>query len=154
MYCGRFGSSAEDARLTPVFIGYPDLVRGYDYNSFDPLECGNTTDGSCPVFDRLLGSRMIVGNAELRFPPWGAFGGSSFYGPIPLEVALFADAGAAWTRQRPLRLTGVNRDLVRSVGVAARINVLGFAVAEVDYAHPLDRPMRGWLWQFNFSPGF
>jgi hypothetical protein len=51
-------------------------------------------------------------------------------------------------------LTGVNRDLVRSVGVAARINVLGFAVAEVDYVHPLDRPVRGWLWQFNFSPGF
>jgi hypothetical protein len=35
-----------------------------------------------------------------------------------------------------------------------RINVLGFAVAEIDYVRPLDRPGRGWLWQFNLRPGF
>ena len=137
-----------------MFIGYPDLVRGYDYSSFDPAECGNTTDGSCPVFDKLVGSRMIVGNAELRFPPWGAFGGSNFYGPLPLELALFMDASAAWGKSTPLRLTGPNSDLVRSVGVAARVNILGFAVAEIDYVHPFDRPMKGWMWQFNIRPGF
>jgi hypothetical protein len=35
-----------------------------------------------------------------------------------------------------------------------RINLLGFAVAEIDYVRPLDRPGRGWLWQFNLRPGF
>jgi Tol biopolymer transport system component len=154
MYYGRYGRSAEDPLLTPVFIGYPDLVRGYDYNSFDPTECGTTTDGSCPVFDKLVGSRMLVGNAELRFPPWGAFGGGNFYGPLPLELALFADAGAAWGRSTRLRLTGANSELVRSVGAAARINVLGFAVAEIDYVRPLDRPLKGWMWEFNLRPGF
>jgi len=154
IYYGRFGRSAEDPLLTSVFIGYPDLVRGYDYNSFDAAECGNTTDGSCPVFDKLVGSRMIVGNVELRFPPWGAFGGSNFYGPLPLELAVFMDAGAACGRSTPLRLTGPNSDLVRSAGIAARVNVLGFAVAEVDYVRPLDRPLRGWMWQFNLRPGF
>jgi Tol biopolymer transport system component len=154
MYYGRFGRSAEDPLLTPVFIGYQDLVRGYDYYSFNAAECGVTSNGSCPVFDKLLGSRMIVGNAELRFPPWGAFGGGNFYGPLPLELALFADAGAAWTKTTPLRLTGANSDLVRSVGVAARVNILGFAVAEIDYVRPLDRPLKGWFWQFNLRPGF
>ncbi|HYT73641.1 MAG TPA: BamA/TamA family outer membrane protein [Vicinamibacterales bacterium] len=154
MYYGRYGRSAEDPLLTPVFIGYPDLVRGYDYNSFDPRECGTTTDGSCPVFDKLIGSRMLVGNAELRFPPWGALGGSNFYGPLPLELALFADAGAAWGRSTRLHVTGTNSDLVRSVGAAARINVLGFAVAEIDYVRPLDRPLKGWMWQFNLRLGF
>lgn len=154
MYYGRYGRSAADPSLYPVFIGYPDYVRGYDYYSFSPAECGNAPNGSCPVFDKLLGSRMIVGNAELRFPPWGAFGGSNFYGPLPVELAVFADAGAAWSRSAPLRLTGSNSDLVRSVGVAARVNVLGFAVAEIDYVKPLDRPLKGWFWEFNFAPGF
>ncbi len=154
MYYGRFGRSAEDPILSPVFIGYPDLVRGYDYNSFEAQECGVAINGRCAVIDQLIGSRMLVMNAELRFPLWGAFGGSNFYGPLPIELAVFGDAGAAWDRSRSLHLTGSERNLVRSVGAAARINLMGFAVAEIDYVRPLDRPQRGWLWQFNFRPGF
>ena len=154
MYYGRYGRSAEEPLLFPVFIGYPDLVRGYDYGSFDSSECAVTADGSCPVIDRLIGSRMLVANAELRFPPWGAFGGSNFYGPLPVELAVFGDVGAAWTKDRALKFTGPNRDFVRSVGAAARINLLGYAVAEIDYVRPLDRPGRGWMWEFNLRPGF
>ena len=154
MYYGRYGRSAEDPLLFPVFIGYPDLVRGYDYGSFDSSECAVTADGSCPVIDRLIGSRMLVANAEVRFPPWGAFGGSNFYGPLPVELAVFGDVGAAWTKDRALKFTGPNRDFVRSVGAAARINLLGYAVAEIDYVRPLDRPGRGWMWEFNLRPGF
>ena len=49
---------------------------------------------------------------------------------------------------------GIDRKWVRSVGAAARVNLMGFAVAEIDYVRPLDRPGRGWMWQFNLSPGF
>ena len=35
-----------------------------------------------------------------------------------------------------------------------RVRLFGFAVAEINYVQPLDRRGRGWLWQFNFSPGF
>ncbi len=151
---GRFGRDAENSLLTPVFLGYPDLVRGYDYGSFEASECGAAINGSCPVIDRLIGSRMVVANAELRFPPWGAFGGSNFYGPLPVELAVFGDMGAAWTKDQPLKLTGPDHQLVRSVGVAARVNLLGFAVAQIDYVRPLDRPGRGWMWQFSLRPGF
>jgi outer membrane protein assembly factor BamA len=154
MYYGRFGRNAESSLLTPMFIGYPELIRGYDYGSFRADECGVTADGSCPVFDRLLGSRMVVANAELRFPLWAAFGGDNFYGPLPIEVGVFADAGAAWGRGGSLRVRGDNRNLVSSVGALARINLLGFAIAEIDYVRPLDRPGRGWLWAFNLRPGF
>jgi outer membrane protein assembly factor BamA len=154
MYYGRYGRSAESSLLTPVFLGYPDLVRGYDYGSFRSDECGNRLDGTCAVFDRLSGSRIVVANAELRFPLWRAFGGSTYYGPLPIEVGVFADAGAAWDSARKLHLTGADRNLVRSVGAVARVNLLGFAVAEIDYARPLDRPGRGWLWQFSLRPGF
>jgi len=30
LHYGRYGADAEDARLTPLFIGYQGLVRGYD----------------------------------------------------------------------------------------------------------------------------
>ncbi|MCA1558825.1 MAG: BamA/TamA family outer membrane protein [Acidobacteria bacterium] len=154
LYYGRFGSSAEDGRLPTLFLGYPGLVRGYDSGSFESSECGVQTDGSCPAFDRLIGSRVGVANAELRFPLWGAFGGDRFYGPIPVEMALFADAGIAWGRNSRPGFAGGDREPVFSAGIAARINVLGFAVAEIDYVRPLDRPGRGWLWQFNLRPGF
>jgi outer membrane protein assembly factor BamA len=154
LYYGRYGGGAESNLLTPVFIGYSDLVRGYDYGSFTAAECGNTPDGSCPAFDRLIGSRMLVANAELRFPPWGAFGGSNFYGPLPVELGIFADAGAAWTRDTSIHLNGPDQNLVKSWGAVARVNVFGFAVAEIDYVRPLDRLGRGWMWQFNLRPGF
>jgi Tol biopolymer transport system component len=154
MYYGRYGRSAESSLLTPVFLGYPDLVRGYDYGSFRSDECGNTLNGTCAVFDRLSGSRMLVGNAELRFPLWRALGGSTYYGPLPVEVGVFGDAGAAWDSTRKLHLTGPDRNLVRSVGAVMRVNLYGFAVAELNYAHPLDRPGRGWLWQFSLRPGY
>ena len=66
------------------------------------MRCG--VDGSCPAFDRLIGSRVAVANAELRFPMWGAFGGNQFYGPLPIEAAVFTDAGVAWGRSDRARL--------------------------------------------------
>jgi outer membrane protein assembly factor BamA len=137
-----------------VFVGYPELVRGYDSGSFEASECGATTDGSCPVFDRLVGSRMVVGNVELRAPLWGAFGGNGFYGPLPIEIGVFADAGAAWRQGGSLDVSGADRNLVRSVGALVRVNLMGFAIGQLDYARPLDRPGRGWIWQFTLRPGF
>jgi Tol biopolymer transport system component len=154
MYYGRFGRSAESDLLPALFLGYPGLVRGYDEGSFEQGECGITTDGSCPVFDRLIGSRVAIANAELRFPIWGAFGGDQFYGPLPLEAAFFADGGIAWGQSPRTGFRGGDHQPVFSVGAALRVNVLGFLVAEIDYVRPLDRPNRGWLWQFQFRPGF
>ena len=154
MYFGRFGQDAENGRLRALFLGDPWLVRGYDSGSFENGECGNQPDGSCPVFDRLVGSRIAVANAELRFPLWGAFGGDQFYGPIPVELAIFGDGGVAWGRSERLGFAEGDNQPVFSAGVAARINLFGYAVAEIDYVRPLDRPGRGWLWQFNLLPGF
>jgi hypothetical protein len=154
LYYGRYGQNAEDERLPTLYLGYPGLVRGYDPGSFQAGECGSQLDGSCPAFDRLIGSKLAIANAELRFPLWGAFGGDRFYGPIPVELAVFTDAGVAWGRTSRLAFTGGDRKPVSSAGAAARINILGFAVAEIDYVRPLDRPGRGWIWQFNLMPGF
>jgi Tol biopolymer transport system component len=154
VHYGRYGSGGEDPRLPPLFLGYTTLVRGYDVDSFEPGECGIVEEG-CPVFDQLIGSRMLVANVELRVPPFGLGRGRNYYGAVPIELALFVDAGLAWTEDdRPSFVAGGSRDWVRSAGIALRANLFGFAIVEVDYVRPLDRPGRGWLWQFGFAPAF
>ena len=154
LYYARYGSDAENQLLPTLYLGYPGLVRGYDSNSFESGECGVSLTGSCPVFDRLLGSRVAIANAELRFPLWSALGGKNFYGPLPIEMAFFADTGVAWGQSTSVLYGGAVKEPVSSAGVAMRANLFGFAVAEIDYVRPLDRPNRGWLWQFNLMPGF
>lgn len=110
-------------------------------------------DRHVPTFDRMVGSRMLMGNFEFRVPLLRPFGVSDkMYGPLPVEVALFTDAGAAWSHgQRPF---SSERKPVRSTGITLRTNLLGFAVAQIDYAHPFDRQGRGWAWGFSLIPGF
>jgi Tol biopolymer transport system component len=156
MHYGRYGSGAEDGRLLPLFIGYSELVRGYDIGSFDSTECTRTSSGSCVEFDRLLGSRMLVTNLEFRFPllrPFGVSGGR-MYGPIPVEVGLFADGGVAWTATDRPTFFGGGRKPVSSAGVTFRINLFNFAIAQVDMAHPFQRPGRTLVWGFSLTPGF
>ncbi|MCA1584802.1 MAG: BamA/TamA family outer membrane protein, partial [Acidobacteria bacterium] len=154
LHFGRYGQDAEDVRLRSSYLGYPELVRGYEVGSFSVNECQPGPAGACQVFDQLIGSRLLVGNLELRFPPWGALGGDNFYGPIPIELALFADAGVAWDAVSSPAFADGDRELVKSVGAVARINVFGYAVAEINYVRPLDRPGKGWFWQFGLRQGF
>jgi outer membrane protein assembly factor BamA len=75
------------------------------------------------------------------------------YGPLPVEVALFADGGVAWNRGETPFADGARKG-VSSTGVAFRVNLMGFAVGEFAFSRPLQRPGRGWIFQFNLSPGF
>jgi Tol biopolymer transport system component len=157
LHYGRYGRDGEDNRLSPLFIGYPGLVRGYEVPSFDSSECVPDETSDCPSFDRLLGSRIAIGSAEVRFPLLGLFSRRSYYGAFPIEMAFFGDIGTAWTKdQRPQFIGGISgeRDWVRSAGVALRVNALGFAILELDYVRPFDRPGKGWHWQFNLTPGW
>ncbi len=150
---GRYGSGGEDSRLLPLFIGYPELVRGYGVDSFEAGEC--LSNLSCPTYDRLVGSRMLVGNVEFRFPLLRPFGVSErMYGPLPVEVAFFLDGGVTWTRGTQPSFFNGTREPVSSGGITLRANLLGFAVAQIDYARPFDRAGRGWVWGFSFTPGF
>jgi outer membrane protein assembly factor BamA len=155
MHYGRYGASASDNRLFPLYIGYPNLVRGYDVNTIDPTECTVTATGSCQEFDRLLGSRVLVGNIEFRFPLLRPFGVSPrMYGPVPVELAFFADGGVAYNRGESPSFLGGSRQGVSSTGVTLRANLFGFAVGQFDFSRPLQRPGKGWVFQFNLSPGF
>ncbi len=156
---GRYGAGGEDAVLSDLFIGFSTLVRGYNFNSFTINECDETFN--CPILESLFGSKMVVGNAELRFPLFGALGiGQGMFGILPVDFIAFGDAGLAWDSDvNGIRALGLGcevncREPVYSAGVGLRINVLGFIIAEIDYVKPFQRPLKGAHWQFSFAPGF
>ncbi|MGH7579111.1 MAG: BamA/TamA family outer membrane protein, partial [Gemmatimonadales bacterium] len=155
LHFGRYGSGGEDQRLQPLFLGYS--VRGYRLGSFDGSECDPpaTAPDSCPVFDQLLGSRVLVGNIELRFPLLGVLGiGSGYYGALPLDFTVFGDGGVAWESDIDPSFAGGDREPVFSAGAGLRFNLFGFAVLELNAVHPFDRPEKDLVWEFNLQPGF
>jgi outer membrane protein assembly factor BamA len=131
-------------------------VRGYDVTTFDASDCVATATSDCPVLDRLVGSRMLIGNFEFRFPLLRPFTGVSqnMYGPLPIELAVFGDAGFAWNRGERPSILGGDRKGVSSAGVALRVNVFGMLVTQFDFVRPFQRPGRGWVFEFNLGPGF
>ena len=156
LHYGRYGGDSQDSRLQELFIGSSSLVRGYSAESFSPDDCGAAQPqvSGCPAFDRLIGSRVAVANVEVRVPIFGALGLVYSPGVPPVETALFYDAGAAWTREDKVNFLGGSRRPVTSYGATMRVNILGFAIGEINYAHPNDRPAKRWVWEFNLSPGF
>ena len=150
LHFGRYGTDADNFRLNPLYLGFGQFVRGYSAGSFE----SNQAFGAFQ--DRLLGSKMAVASAEVRFPLLGVpqLGLVSFpY--LPTELALFADAGFVWGTIPQFR--SFNEDTgevfdgptygssfgdqrpVFSAGVSARISVLGALVVEPYYALPISR---------------
>ena len=161
LHFGRYGADAESGRLSPIFLGDPTIVRGYSADSFDPKECtvNSANPNSCPEFDRLIGSRIAAANAEVRIP----FLGTDQFGLIktplfPIDLAAFVDAGVAWSRGESPTFSFARRSIDRipvvSTGVSARANLFGYAVVEVYYAHPFQRPDKSWVLGFQLAPGW
>jgi hypothetical protein len=162
VHIGNYGAN-EDDLFSEEYLGYsyaPSYVRGYSFNSFDPDECFTTSQGtSCPELDRLIGTRVAAASAELRTTLFGtdAFGLINFpY--LPTELAVFTDAGVAWTAESaPVwewDRSSTERIPVVSTGVSARMNLFGSFILELYYAKPFQRPDKGWFWGVHLLPGW
>jgi hypothetical protein len=155
LHYGRYGNDADSLRLSPLFLGFQELVRGYDIGSYDFDECDLTADGRCAAVDELLGSRVLVGGVEVRAPLVGLFTGELEYGPIPADVIGFFDAGVAWDENsQPSGFGDGTRPWARSFGAGVRVNVFGYMVAEFDAVRALDRADDSWRFVFAIRPGF
>jgi Tol biopolymer transport system component len=155
LHIGRYGADSESLRLSPLYVGFPNLVRGYDIGSFDIDECGGTIQQSCALVENLIGSRLVVTGVELRAPILGAFTGKLEYGPIPAEIIGFFDAGVAWdSSSRPSGFGDGTRPWARSFGAGVRVNALGYLILELDAVRALDRPNDNWRFVFGVRPGF
>lgn len=150
LHFGRYGSGAEDSRLYPMFIGYENLVRGYNYGSYSQ----EGALGDSNSFDRLFGSRIAVANVELRFPLFGVLGiGKGYYGIFPVDFNAFFDAGVAWDSENSLWVQGGLRKPVTSAGLGLRVNLFGYMVIGVNYVKPFSRNIKPYF-QLTFMPGF
>jgi outer membrane protein assembly factor BamA len=159
-------SQGRDADSVRKFIGYPEILRGYDRESYR-VPAGQCSQGSSQSYRclPLFGSRVAVLNTELRFPLVRRldFGIIPISLP-PLEGLAFFDAGLAWFGGQDVRLRGdsgnlrdpsVTRSLLRSYGFGVRVNLYGFALLRWDYAIPLDGPSRKQgYWRFSLGPSF
>ena len=134
------------------------MVRGYDPYSINPDECGTSNGNTCPVFDRLVGTRIAAASVEVRAPLLGTreFGliNASF---LPTEVFAFADAGAAWTANDKVTWKYETRTDERvpvfSVGAGLRI-LLSYIPIEIYAAKPFQRPAEDIVYGFNIIPGW
>jgi hypothetical protein len=165
---GRWG---RDAGEFPVFLGSTELVRGYTSRSVRDNECGGALAGApvgsfltgCPELDQMIGSKLAVGNVELRFPLTRALVlGLLPIGLPPVEGAIFYDIGMAWEENSVLKwrrdagddLLAVRAPL-KSWGASIRTNVLGVVILRFDYTQPLDRPARNRAyWTVSIGPTF
>ncbi len=155
VHVGRYGADAESPSLVGLYAGYPELVHGYPIGSVSPADCEFVVGAfQCKLAGDLVGSRMLIANAEVHAPLVGLFRRDLQYGPVPMEVAAFADSGVTWTKDTKPALFGGTRDVLRSVGGALRINAFGLLLVEVAASRPLDRLDDGWRWQVGIRGGF
>jgi Tol biopolymer transport system component len=147
IHSGRYGRDGDDARLLPSFLGSRYLVRGH---TSDARQCQPDTGSVCG--SELLGSRLVVGNVEVRVPVWGMFKRDLDYGPMPIDAFAFVDGGVVWSRPGSDTLTAGRRTIISSLGVGMRMNI-GLPI-EVAAVRSLDGPSRGWSFDFGFRTGF
>src|SRR5437667_4717091 len=160
---GRFG---RDADRFPVFLGSTELIRGYTAGSFRNHECvanpQSRSQTGCAELDQLIGSKIAVGNVELRFPLTRSLVlGFLPVGFPPIEGAFFYDIGMAWDDASTVkwhRQVGDDPVLVRtplrSWGGSIRANVFGLLIMRLDYTKPLDRPLKHSYWTMRLGPTF
>lgn len=157
-HSGRYGATSENNLFYPMYLGYPGFVRGYSSNQFYQLQSFQNVDFT---INDLIGSRMAVANFEVRLP---------FTGPEQLavirsgflftELALFFDAGVAWTSStRPtLDINDVSdntRFPIFSTGLSLRVNLFGALIIEPYYAFPFQRDgISSGILGLNFIPGW
>jgi hypothetical protein len=155
IHYGRYGHDAESLNLSPIDIGQSWLVRGYDSISLN--ECVGSVN--CPVYDRLVGSRVAAASAEVRVPLLGTKEYGLINAPaVPTELEAFVDVGAAWSTHQHTKFkftTDATEENVpvASVGLGARI-LLAYIPIEIYAAKPFQRPGKNIVYGFNITPGW
>ncbi len=145
------------------YIGQPGLIRGYDREYYNSSGCTTTSSGQCvSSLVQLMGTRVAVASAELRFPLVRRLelGGLPISLP-PIDGLVFYDAGVAWTAGQSLLISRPNnydpttqRYPVRSFGYGVRMNLFGIALLRWDYSIPTDSFDRKGYWWFSLGPSF
>ncbi|HEY9449801.1 MAG TPA: BamA/TamA family outer membrane protein, partial [Gemmatimonadaceae bacterium] len=156
-------STGRDADSTRQYLGWGDMLRGYDSRTFlsDQRSCPVASVSRAYRCSPLQGSSSLYAGAELRFP---LIRGGSIGGVIPIpsiEGAFFYDAATAWFSGQSVSLSrrrivdpSSARSLLTSHGFGIRVNLFNYVVLRWDYAIPHDAPSKKGFWQFTLYPPF
>ncbi len=85
LHFGRYGRDAQHPLLAPTYLGYPELVRGYDIYSYDAGECRPTPDQLVPA---------------VRPTRWQPGPGRGARAAVPVAASLWRDAADVRTGSR------------------------------------------------------
>jgi Tol biopolymer transport system component len=140
LHSARYGADGRDPRLLSNFLGSSYFVRGHRQ---DLRYC--RPDAARVCGDDLLGSRLLVGNVEVRVPIWGIRSRQIEYGPFPADAFVFADGGRIWGEGRSTAIS--------SIGGGFRVNAAGFPL-EIAAIRALDGPRPRWQFDLGFRVGF
>lgn len=138
LYYARYGDSNFGFSSNQMFVGSEYLVRGYNVSQQELSVQENLS------VNQLLGTRMAVFNAEIRFP---------FTGPRRLaliksgllysDLGVFLDAGLAWSQDQAVELKwnpgGEAASPIVSAGATLRVNLFNMIILEPYYAIPFQR---------------
>lgn len=135
-FSGKIIEPANGSKQVPIyaryFLGGDNTVRGFKKHQIGPTafdEDGNEA--------RTGGNRLIRGNAEIRFPIYGPFGGVAFY-----------DAGANWINE-----DGFTSEYIREgAGLGLRVET-PIGPLRLDYGWKLDRENGESPGEFYFTIG-
>ncbi|HLA91733.1 MAG TPA: basic secretory protein-like protein [Gemmatimonadaceae bacterium] len=152
-----------ESQFGQQFLGIPQYIRGYDREYYSSSACAPSAANQCiDPLTQLIGTRVMLASAELRFPLVRRFD----LGVLPISLPrvdglIFYDAGIAWSQGQSVSLTRpgnydpeTQRYPVRSVGYGIRMNLFNFAVLRWDYAIPRDSFDRKGYWWFSIGPSF
>jgi Tol biopolymer transport system component len=154
----RIGGNANDINnVFPLFVIQPWFVRGF----LGGLTGQPLVEGDQTLFERSAGSKMAVGNFEIRVP----FTGPRGLALIPTraflsDLNIFIDSGVAWFTNEQLRPnpvgSGVQHTPFISTGVSLRFNLFGALIVEPYFALPIsiEPELRQWGWGLNIQPGW
>jgi len=152
---GRYGGNSDN--LFPLYLGSPWYVRGYNSAEAERMLVENGQS-----LDNLFGSKIVVGNFEVRIP---------FTGPERLamiksgflfsDLNFFFDGGITWFDFEQFNGTvseidGTRFDQVKpifSAGTSLRVNLFGAIVLEPYLAWPL-QPNAKPIFGLNLFPGW
>jgi outer membrane protein assembly factor BamA len=155
-------SVGPDEGLFPKYIGRPDFVRGYDRANFNFYDCTSVLNSQQTCNNaQLAGSRVVVANAELRFPIIRRFDVGSSFGLPPVDGLIFYDAGLAWSSGQTPHLgrapdnndPNFNRYPLTSWGGGLRVNLFNLAILRWDYARPLSTDRKP-NWTFSLGASY
>ena len=155
----RFGGNANNTdQVFPLFAAQPFYVRGYTSEVLYETQPD--------LFEKMVGSKLAVFNAEIRIPFTGPKGLALIpIGFIPTDLNFFFDAGVGWFENTDLRsedptpddnIPHVHHEPLLSTGVSLRANLFGALILEPYFALPLnvDKENRSWVFGLNIVPGW